>query len=65
MDEEQTIIQQKQICSIRIAFPVESDEQAIEYKKKIGNIVSGIESMRLSFDLTTMPVQIPKPNGNV
>lgn len=54
-----------QICSMRIAFPVSSDEQAIEYKKKIGVVLADLDSVRMNFDLTTMPPQAPRPNGNL
>lgn len=40
-----------QICTIRIAFPVETDEQAIAYKKKISEILSSIENARIEFTL--------------
>jgi len=39
------------ICSIRILFPVESDEQAIEYKKKISNLLTEMPDAQIQFSL--------------
>ena len=50
-----------EICSIRIMFPVESDEQAIEYKKKITNLLSEIPDAALHFSLTPAPQRPPIP----
>ncbi len=49
--------QPKDICTIRIAFPVESDEQAIEYKKRLSAILSDIPDAQLHFSLMPVPVQ--------
>ena len=54
-----------QLCSMRIAFPVTSDEQAIAYKKKVGDILADLDSVRMSFDLTSVPVSPKLPNGNL
>ncbi|KKM71583.1 hypothetical protein LCGC14_1429140 [marine sediment metagenome] len=48
-----------EVCSIRILFPVESDEQAIEYKKKIDTILSEVKDVQINFGLTTMPSKPP------
>lgn len=40
-----------QICTIKIMFPVKSDDEAIEYKKKIDNILSGIQDAHMQFNL--------------
>lgn len=45
----------KEICTIRIMFPVESDEQAIEYKKKIAALLAEIPDAQLQFSLMNMP----------
>ena len=42
----------KEICSIRIMFPVESDEQAIEYKKKITAILVNVLDVQFNFNIT-------------
>lgn len=47
----------QQVCSIRIGFPVETDEQAIDYKKKIAEILSPIANVRIEFNLSTMPTR--------
>jgi len=47
----------KQICSIRIMFPAESDEQAIEYKKKIADLLASIPESNIQFGLMTPPPQ--------
>ena len=43
----------KQLCTIRIMFPVISDEEAIEYKKKLTEILSPIANAQIQFSLTT------------
>ncbi|MBA7652688.1 hypothetical protein ES703_60527 [subsurface metagenome] len=49
----------KQICTLRIMFPVDTDEQAIEYKKKITAVLAEIPEASIEFRLMTMPP--PKP----
>jgi len=51
---------EKEICSIRIMFPVNSDEQAIDYKKKISALLSEIPEANIQFSLVTAP---PNPRG--
>lgn len=48
----------KELCTIRIIFPVESDEKAIEYKRKIAVILAEIPDAQTQFNLTSLP---PKP----
>lgn len=50
-DEQETI----EVCTIRISFPVESDEQAIDYKKKIGDVLAPIKTARVEFTLSDVP----------
>lgn len=45
----------KQLCSIKIMFPVILDEQAIEYKKKIGLVLAEIPEAQIQFTLMNMP----------
>ena len=54
MDENEQKIQPKQICSIRIMFPVKSDEEAIEYKRKISDALSDKPEARIEFSLSNM-----------
>lgn len=46
----------KELCTIRIMFPVESDEQAIEYKRKIAAILSEIPDAQIQFSLMNAPI---------
>ena len=41
----------KEICSIRIMFPVDSDEQAIEFKKKIGILLAEKGDAQIQFSI--------------
>ncbi|GAI62340.1 unnamed protein product [marine sediment metagenome] len=52
----------QEVCSIRIMFPVESDEQAIDCKKKIAAIISEIPDAHLQFNLSSLPVSPVIPN---
>lgn len=45
----------KQICQIRIMFPVDSDEQAIEHKKQITAVLSEIPDAQIQFSLSNFP----------
>ncbi|KKN14571.1 hypothetical protein LCGC14_0994770 [marine sediment metagenome] len=47
----------KQICSITVMFPVDSDDAAIAVKKKVGEALSDIEDSRIDFRI--MPVPMP------
>ena len=44
-----------EICSIRIMFPVQSDEQAIEYKKKISALLAEIPDVHIQFSIMNTP----------
>lgn len=49
----------KEVCSIRIAFPVDTDEQAIGYKKQISDILSNIPNALIEFSIKTIPLRPP------
>jgi len=55
MEDNEQIPKVKEICTIRIGFPVTSDAQAIEYKKKIADILSDIAQVRIEFSIMTAP----------
>jgi len=48
-----------QICSIRIMFGVENDEQAIAVKKQIEVVIKDVKTPRFEFTLNPIPT-IPK-----
>ena len=47
----------KEICTIRIMFPVKSDEAAIDYKKKIAALIDEIPDANMQFALMTPPTR--------
>ena len=49
----------QELCTIRIMFPVESDEQALEYKKKITALFSDMPNAHTHFEIMTSPPQRP------
>lgn len=53
----------QEICSIRIMFPVDTDEQAIEYKKKIAGLLAEISEAQIQFSLMTNPTPPPTTRG--
>lgn len=63
MGDPEHTIEMQEVCTIQIAFAVDSDEQAIRYKKKISEILSDIPNARLEFALTPLPKRI-KPNAS-
>lgn len=46
---------QKELCTMRIAFPVMSDEQALDVKRKIGEILQGVENPQMQFSIMSIP----------
>lgn len=52
-----------EICSIRIVFPVTSDENAIEVKKKIKAIFPDNASVHIQFEIMSSPSIMPRPKG--
>lgn len=55
METEEKTQPIKQLCTLHIGFPVESDEEAIKYKKEITNILLAIPTARIDFALVAMP----------
>lgn len=54
-----------EICSIRIMFPVESDEQALAFKKKIGDLLADIPDAMIQFSINSAPLDRPMGRPNV
>ena len=46
--------EKKQVCSITIAFPAESDDEAIAVKKKIADVVADLPEVRIDFRIMEM-----------
>lgn len=59
MGEPEQKPQAKQVCTIRIMFPVETDEQAIAYKKKINDVLVDIPNVRIEFSIMSRTPLIP------
>lgn len=54
--EKPTVTQPKQeVCTLRIMFPIESDEQAIEYKKRIAEVLKDNPEAQIHFTIMSMP----------
>lgn len=54
------------VCGIRVSFPVKSDEQAIEYKKKITVIFADLPEAQIQFSLLSVQIPVkPEQNGNL
>lgn len=58
MDKTEDKTPPKQVCTIRIMFPVTTDEQAIEYKKKIGDILADSPQARIEFSIMSRPFAV-------
>jgi len=50
---------EKELCTIRIMFPIDSDEQAIEIKKKIKDALSDKSDAQIQFTITPIPSRMP------
>jgi len=55
----QTERSNQELCNIRIMFPVLSDEQAIEYKRKIAAILANIPEAQIQFSLVSGRPSMP------
>ncbi|KKN15626.1 hypothetical protein LCGC14_0984130 [marine sediment metagenome] len=51
--------EQKQTCIISVNFPVENDEQAIEYKKKITAVLSEMPNAKIQLMLMSSSSEPP------
>ena len=43
-----------EVCTITVAFPVGSDDEAIDVKKKIGEIVKEVADARVDFRIMSL-----------
>jgi len=48
-----------EICTIKIVFPVVSDEKAIEYKKKITDVLRETADAQIQFSIMSLPPNKP------
>ncbi len=46
-----------EMCQIRVMFPAESDEQAIEVKKRISELLKDNKEAQIHFALTPSPAK--------
>ena len=58
MENDQT---QSQLCTLRIAFPVESDDEAMAVKKKISEILAGVKDAQVNFSLVNARAAMTMP----
>ena len=59
---KQTEIQPNpEICTLRIMFPVESDQKAIEIKRKIQDVLGDTTDVRIEFGIIQAPMRPPQP----
>jgi len=49
----------KEVCTIRIAFPVNSDDEAIDYKKKISEVLKDNPDVQIQFGIMSNPTRAP------
>lgn len=56
MNETKQKVTASEVCTIRIAFPVESDEQALACKKKVSEALSDIPDVGIHFSISNMPM---------
>lgn len=45
----------QEVCTIRIMFPVTSDEDAIDCKKKVTEALSDKPNVQIQFGITSIP----------
>jgi len=54
MDDEKKLAPPQEICSMRIMFPVSSDEDALNVKHKVAEVLKGVEQVRTEFSISSM-----------
>jgi len=47
----------RQVCTITIVFPVESDEQAVTVKQQLSAVTATLADVRTDFRIMTVPVR--------
>jgi hypothetical protein len=52
----------KEVCTIHIMFPIDTDEEALNYKKKISAVLSEVPNSNIEFRLTEMPTPPKRQN---
>lgn len=57
METPQKDNSKQEICQIRIMFPVDTDEQAIKYKKKIADVLSDVPDANVQFSIMSVPAR--------
>ena len=62
MENEQEVTV-KQVCTIQIAFPVKDDNEAIQLKHKIEQVLQDTPTARVDFRITTLPTRPGPPVG--
>jgi len=50
-----------EFCTIKIAFPIKSDDQAIAKKKEIAALLADIQDVRIQFSIMNIPGAPPPP----
>jgi len=48
----------KEVCTLTIAFPVTSDDEAIEVKKKVAAMLSGKPDTMIDFRMRMVPANV-------
>lgn len=59
MPDEPVTPPKQQVCSIRIAFPVDSDEEAIKLKQQVDTIFAGKADTNIQFSILSGRPQMP------
>ena len=54
MENENQTTPRKQLCTIRVMFPVTTDEEAIDIKKKVSSELADIPEARIEFSLSNL-----------
>ncbi len=44
-----------EICTITVVFPIESDEQALTFKKQISELLNEVPNAQIQFRIMTPP----------
>lgn len=47
----------RQVCTVTIVFPVESDEQAVKVKQNLGTVTAELTDVRTDFRIMSVPVR--------
>ena len=61
MPDEEEKPSKVQVCTLNIAFPVDSDDKAIEIKKKVSAVIADLPKVMVDFNIRDVELPPKRP----